>query len=137
MPPTPVVKAFLLADSVLQDRATGKWTVVGIFDRLLAAAFPCVHPNLAIYVKLADAQGRYRVRLEFRDSEDRLVTSLEGIELEVPDRLKTFDFGLPTSGLRLEKPGRYQFQLCLNGEYAAAVSLDVLPIPPPAPRPPP
>ena len=132
----PVISSFLIADSAIQDRLTGKWTVVGIFDKIYGQAFPCVHPNLALYVKFADAQGRYRVKVEFRDGEDKLVSAFERIEFEAKDRLRGGDFGVATQGLPLEKPGRYQFQLYLNGEFAASVPLDVFQIekgPPPSP----
>lgn len=129
-----MVQSFLIADAVIQDRATGKWSVVGIFDHLYAPSFPCVHPTLAIYVKLADAQGRYRVKIEFRNAEDRVVSSFDKIQIEVEDRLRSLGFGVTTHGLPLEKPGRYQFQLFLNDEYLAAVPLEVMKLEP-RPRP--
>ena len=133
MPPTPVVKSFLVADSVLQDRATGKWSVIGIFDRIFAAQFPCVHPVVAIYVKISDAVGRYKVRVEFRDAEeDRCVSTFEGIDLEVKDRLQGAEFGIATHGLPLQKPGRYLFQLHLNDEYVASAPLTVVKVEPAA-----
>jgi hypothetical protein len=132
VPELPVVKAFLVADGVIQDRATGKWSVIGIFDQIYAAAFPCFHPIVAIYVKLSDALGRYKVRVEFRDADDAVASVFEGIEFEVGDRTKSVEFGVTTQHLPLKRPGRYQFQLFLNGEYAAAATLDVLAIKPPA-----
>ncbi len=134
MPPTPVVKSFLVADGVIQDRATGKWSVIGIFDRIFSPQFPCVHPVVAIYVKLSDALGRYKVRVEFRDaSEDRCVSAFEGIDLEVKDRLQGVEFGIQTHGLPLQKPGRYLFQLYLNDEYVASSPLTVVKVEPAGP----
>ena len=126
MPPNPFVKSFLIADIVLQDRVTGKWSVIGVFDQVYAPKFPCVHPTVAIYVRLTDAQGRYRVRIEFRDEQEKIVATFEGIEIAVEDRLRGVEFGFTTHGLRLEKPGRYQFQLYLNDDYAMAAPLHVI-----------
>lgn|SRR2546422_6806857 len=131
----PVITSFLIADAVIQDRLTGKWTVVGIFDKIYGPAFPCVHPTLALYLKFADAQGRYRVRVEFRDEDDKVVCAREGIEFEVKDRLHGGDFGVTTHGLPLQKPGRYQFQLYLNDQFAASAALDVLKLEPAPPAP--
>ena len=39
----------------------------------MAPSFPVMHPTVAIYVKVADAHGRYKVKVEFRDSDDRVV----------------------------------------------------------------
>jgi len=136
MGPLPVAKAFLVADGVIQDRATGKWSVIGVFDQIYAAAFPCFHPVVAIYVKLSDALGRYTVRVEFRDADDGIASVFEGIEFEVSDRAKAVEFGVTTQHLPLKKAGRYQFQLYLNGEYAAAATLDVMQIKGQPPEPP-
>lgn len=131
----PIVKSFLIADAVIQDRLTGKWSIIGLFDRVMAPAFPVVHPTVALYFRLSDAQGRYRIKVEFRDANDRRVGLFEGIEIEVKDPSMAIELGLPTHLLRLEKPGRYQFQLYINDEYAAAAELSALqlPTPPPAP----
>lgn|ERR1041384_1550730 len=131
----PVISSFLIADAVIQDRLTGKWSVIGIFDKIYGPAFPCVHPSLALYVKFADAQGRYRVRVEFRNADDKVVSAFERIEFEVKDRRQGGDFGVTTHGLPLEKPGRYHFQLYLNDDFAASAPLDVQKlenVPPPA-----
>jgi hypothetical protein len=132
----PVVKAFLVADAVIQDRATGKWSVIGVFDQIYAAGFPCFHPSVAIYAKLADAHGRYKVRVEFRDADDAILATFEGMELQVADATKAVEFGVTTQHLPLKRPGRYEFQLYLNGEWAAATMLEVFQIKgPPAPGP--
>ncbi|HYF00880.1 MAG TPA: hypothetical protein VEJ18_18305 [Planctomycetota bacterium] len=131
----PAVKAFLTADTVIQDRATGKWTVVGVFDRIFAPVFPCVHPWVALYVRLSDAKGRYRVRIEVRDADDRLQARLEGLEFEAPDPRQAVEFGLVTQQLRLERPGPLQFQLFLNEEMTAVASLTAVEVKPGAPPP--
>ena len=126
MPPPPFVKSFLIADTVLQDRMTGKWSIIGIFDQVFSPTFPCVHPSLAIYVRLTDAQGNYKVKIELRDAEDQILSTFEGIQFVVEDRLKGKEFGWATHGLSLSRPGRYQFQLYLNDEYVASARLDAI-----------
>jgi hypothetical protein len=118
-----MVRAFLVADAVIQDRLTGKWSVIGIFDRVMAPLFPVVHPTLGVYVKLADAAGRYRVQLELRDVTDRCVSAFPAFEMDIKDRGQSVELGFPTHMLPLEKPGKYQFQLHLNGEFAASCGL--------------
>jgi len=134
----PIVKSFIIADTVIQDRLTGKWSIIGVFDRVMAPSFPVVHPTVALYLRLSDAQGRYRMRVEFRDASDRRVGLFEGIEIEVKDPAQAIEVGLPTHMLPLEKPGKYQFQLFINDEFAASAELTVIQIPiPPQHQPPP
>jgi hypothetical protein len=133
----PIVKSFLIADAVLQDRLTGKWSIIGVFDRVMAPSFPVVHPTVALYLRLSDAQGKYKIRVEFRDASDRRVGLFEGIELEVKDAAQAIEVGLPTHMLPLEKPGKYQFQLFINDEFLSSAELSVIQIPPPQRPPPP
>jgi hypothetical protein len=124
--PLPAVKAFLIADAVIQDRLTRKWTIVNVFDQIFAPQFPCVHPSMALYVKLADARGRYTVRVELRDAADGLLSKIEGITVESAGTTRSAEFGVTAQGLPLKEAGRCQFQLFLNEEYAAAASLDIV-----------
>lgn len=55
MPVKPEVISFIIADMVIQEKATNKWSAVGIFDRVFSKNFPFVHPSLGLYIKLADA----------------------------------------------------------------------------------
>ncbi|MBI3854958.1 MAG: hypothetical protein HY293_04625 [Planctomycetes bacterium] len=128
-----VVKSFLIADSVIHDRMTGKWSIIGVFDRITAARFPTFHSPLAFYLKFGDAEGHYRLKVELRDGEDRRVGVIEGIQLEVKIPGQAVDLGFPAPPLWLEKTGKYQFQLFANDEYLASLPLDVIQAQMPAP----
>jgi len=127
----PVVKSFLIADVVIQDRMTGKWSVIGVFDRILSAAFP---------VKMGDLQGRYRIKVEFRDAEDRKIGVIEGPPIDVKDAAHSFELGIGLANVKLDRPGKYQFQLHVNDEFVASAPLEVVQVqvqgPPPPPAPP-
>src|SRR5438094_8144169 len=131
----PVVKSFLIADTVIQDRMTGKWSVIGVFDRVMAPAFTVFHP-LALYLKRGDMEVRYRIKVEFRDAADRRVAMIEGSPIDVTVPAQTIEVGFHAPPLQLEKPGKYQFQLYVNDDFVASASLDVVqiqvqPSPPP------
>ena len=135
----PVVKSFLIADTVIHDRIAGKWSIIGVFDRVMAPQFPVIHPTLAFYLKLGDVQGKYKIKVEFRDSADARKGLIEGIEIDVKVAAQSFEVGFHAPPLPLEKPGKYQFQLFVNDEFIASAPLDVIQMqmqPPPAPPPP-
>lgn len=113
-PVEPLVKSFLLADSVFRQEA-GKWCLIGIFNRIQAASFPTVHHSLGLYVELTDAEGEYDVVVEFWDAANQCLARFEGIHVEVADRLAGVQFGFQTYGLPLPSPGRYYFKLFFNG----------------------
>lgn len=134
----PVVKSFLIADTVIQDRMTGKWSIIGVFDRIMTGAFPVFQP-LALYIKMGDTQGRYRIKVELRDANDRQVAVIEGNEIEVKAPIQTVELGLRMPPIPLERAGKLQFQLHVNNEFIASAPLEVLQVqmPPPPPQPPP
>lgn len=124
-PPKPSIKSFLLADHVFRQD-TGKWCVIGVFSKIWTPVVPMVHLSLGVFVVLADAQGEYDVRLEVRDPNDRVVSSVQGVRFGILNRLDQAEFGLQTSQLPLPSWGRYFFRLYFNGEAAEQdATLDV------------
>ncbi len=113
--PTPSVGSFLVADQVFQQKS-GKWCVIGIFNRVISVGFPTIHPSLGLFFRLSDAQGEYRVRVDLCDAQDRVITKAEGVSLVVKNRLVDADFGVQTHNLPIPAPGKYFFKLYLNEE---------------------
>lgn len=60
-PPIPV--AILLCDQVITENETGKKSIIGVFDRIWAKEFPAIHKPAAIYIRIADAEGTYDMRI--------------------------------------------------------------------------
>jgi hypothetical protein len=122
-PVAPVIKSFLIADMVIQEQRTNKWSAIGIFDRIFAANFPLRYDRLALYIRLTDAEDKYLIRVEFCDENDRKLALFEGIELTVPSRLASIDFGIQTRDLPIPKPGKYNFDLYFNDQQAESLPL--------------
>lgn len=125
MPSKPNIISFLIADSVIQEKHSNKWSAIGIFDRIYASKFPCMHANMALYIKLCDAEGDYKIRVEFSDSNARKLGVFEGINLKVGSKLATPDFGIQTRNLFIPKPGKYSFDLYFNDQHCGAFPLNV------------
>ena len=115
MPPIPRVKTFLVADQVFRQEGTKKWCIVGVFDRIMSPHFPAVHPCLGVYLKLCDAEGEYRVGVEFQDSSGRCLARLDG-HLRMTNRLDEAELGFQTNNLTIPNPGTYFLKLFFNGE---------------------
>ena len=121
----PNILSFLIADNVIQERGTNKWSAIGIFDHIFVEKFPCIHANMALYVRLSDAEGEYDLRVEFTNSEDTKLSTFEGIKLKVLDKLATPDFGIQTRNLFIPKPDKYSFDLYFNGQLCERFPLIV------------
>ena len=124
-PSKPKIITFLIADSVIQEKGSNKWSVIGIFDRIFASKFPTLHNNMALYMRLSDAEGEYDIRIEFVDSEGKKLSVFEGIKLKVGSKLNHPDFGIRTQNLIIPKPGKYHFDLYFNDQLCESCPLIV------------
>ena len=56
--PVPDVLAMLVCDQIITDRLTGKQSLIGMFSKVHAVAFPATHPQLCVFVALTDGHGK-------------------------------------------------------------------------------
>ena len=116
MPVKPQVKSFFIADKVIQEKETNKWSAIGIFDRIYSSRFPFRHSRVALYFKIADAEGDYTIKIDCCDANGKKLALFEGLKLHVTSRLISPDFGIQTFDLPIPEPGKYYFNLFLNDE---------------------
>lgn len=114
----PVVNAMLVCDKVLTEAGTSKKSLIGIFENIKAYKFPCGHPFLAVYIKLTDANGSYKFKLELVSLETGSIVGRAEMpkEITIKDPLMTHELVFNLGGLRFESPGKYEFRIFANGE---------------------
>ena len=113
----PNIISFVIADKVIQEKNTNKWSIIGIFDKFYSSHFPVYINSLGLYIRLSDAEGEYNVRVEFCDTNDRVLAKVEGIKITLKSRLHNAEFGVQTNILPIPKPGRYFFKLYFNDKF--------------------
>jgi hypothetical protein len=113
MTPVPKTNAMLICDYVITEEETHKKSLIGIFENIRAAQFPCIHHFLTVYIKLTDAKGDYRFRLELTDLKNNTVMGKseipEVIHFESP--LATHELVFNLRNLRFDHPGEYEFRI--------------------------
>ena len=117
-PVVPSVKSFLIADSVFQQQS-GKWCIIGAFNRIFALRFPVQHPSLGLFLRMADMTGEYDVQALFKDDQGRTLAQSPVFRLKPPnDRLAEVDFGVEVHNLLIPSEGTYFIQVLFNNEPA-------------------
>ena len=113
----PKIGVFLLCDAAVQDPATGKSTLVGVFDRIAASSFPATHGAFAIYLRMTGLNGQYEmvVQILSPDLESVVAETQFPDRLVVSDRLDVVEAALNLPGMVLPAPGRYTVRLVYNG----------------------
>ncbi len=123
--PTPVLKAMLVCDQAIRDEFTHKFSVIGIFDKILARTFPATHPQLTVYARITDAEGEYNFRLELINLENNQKLGEGTLAAEVNDRMEMYTLIFNLHGLQFQSPGSYEFRLFSDSEFIGHHSFQV------------
>lgn len=138
MKAAPKVKAFLICDQVIRS-TDNKYSIIGVFKRVHATAFPVFHARFGVYFMLGELSGRYDFSIEFVEPTEGHVlgrAELRGIEHNKP--LEDFETGINLPGLQFLKEGTFEVHLKANGELLHVDTLAAVKVePPPAPPRPP
>ena len=121
----------LLADAATID-ATGKMNILGVFDRISVGQFPAQHGRIALVLRLTAGTsevGTHEMQIRLTDPEGSEVLSLNGeIQLVggpgVSEGVRV-PHVLNLDGLVFPGPGRYSFDVKVDGEHHVSISLVV------------
>ncbi len=118
----------VLADHALIDQQ-GKLSIIGIFQHVWVASFPAVHGRTHLVIRVRGRRteiGSHSIRIRFVDEAGAELLGGEG----------TVQFGEPVAGVTeleagavlvfdvpLPRPGRYHFEILMDGARAAKVPL--------------
>ena len=129
----------LLADAATID-GSGKLNILGVFDRIQVQGFPARHGRISLILRFTGSlrdSGRHDLRISFRAPSGEEVLGMEGAlqlgaapvgeGLLIPHVIN-FD------GVVFQQPGRYAFDVFLDGAHQVAVPLQVLSAGPPPAR---
>ncbi len=120
----------LLADAATVD-ASGKLNILGIFDRISASRFPAQHPHVALVLRFtasAKEAGGHSVEIHLSDPEGKEVLRLSGEISVAPGSGGAGGRAVVPQIINMErivfpKPGRYAFDVSLDGEHKVSVPL--------------
>ena len=124
----PYLLAILVCDSGTIDRNSGKKTLVGIFDRVIAKKFPTSR-WLSVYFKLSDAQGKYRFKVQYAQvrTGNILAEAETQDALTIKSRLDTFSslISFPVA-IPIPEPGQYEFRLYANNMFLGRIAINAM-----------
>jgi hypothetical protein len=125
----PYLLAILVCDSGTIDLNSGKKTLVGIFDRIIAGKFPTSR-WLSVYFKLSDAEGKYRFRVQYAQVKtDEILAEAETQDAKtIKSRLDIFDslISFPVA-LQIPEAGQYEFRLYVNSMFLGRIAINAVP----------
>ena len=118
--PEPI--ALIVCDQVITDQKTNKKSLIGVFNNISAANFPCHHPALSIFVSVTDGPDRTRaaIRIVKEDNqhdplEESVVFESSG-EIQFPNPLVVVELIFEIVNLQFAEPGRYRIEFRCDDE---------------------
>jgi len=120
----------LLADAATVD-AAGKLNILGIFDRISTSGFPAQHPHVSLVLRFGASlkeAGDHKVEIVLRDPEGTEVVRLNGDikvgpgSVAAGGRVRVPQV-VNMERLVFQKPGRYSFDVAVDGEHQVSVPL--------------
>lgn len=124
--PNPLIKAILICDHIITEAGSNKKSLIGVFENITAPKFPYFHPLMSVYLKLTDAAGEYKMKIELVDlRENKVIGKGEVPRVTFPDRLTHYELTFNFAGLRLHHPGKYEFRIYANEEFLDSKDFNV------------
>jgi hypothetical protein len=122
----------LLADAATID-GSGKLNILGIFDRLSTSSFPTRHPRLSLVLRFSagiNEVGKHGIGIALKAPDGHEVMRIDGeMNLAAGPRGVTGGVLVPhilnMDGLVFPVPGRYAFDVRVDGEHQVSIPLTV------------
>lgn len=120
----------LLADAATVD-ASGKLNILGVFDRLGTSSFPTRHPRMSLVLRFSAGVhevGKHEVEIILKGPEGQEIVRIDG-EMNLAAGPRQVSGGLLVphilnmDGLVFPAPGRYAFDVRVDGEHHVSIPL--------------
>lgn len=115
--PPPVCKAILLCDQVIRDIASGKASLIGIFDGFRLSSVPGHTRPVMAFLHLIEGIGRYDLTVQVHDLQtDLVIARARTATVEFQDRLEKKQLVIAVPPLPVEHAGVYDFVVLADGK---------------------
>lgn len=115
----------ILSDYIIKDAASGKLSLIGIFNGLFAQRFPCTHPLICIYVALTGGRGHVPCNLRMVPlGGGAEVFSLQGT-VNFADPVAVPEIVFQIQQMQVKEPGMYSIEFIAGGELLGSRNLQV------------
>jgi hypothetical protein len=123
--PNPTHLAMVICDAVIDDRTTGKKSLIGIFNNINASNVPCIHPRLNVFVVLTEGHGDYKMQLRcLKVNDEAEILKMEG-QVSFSDPRQIVEFNCEIAGLKFPDYGDYRFEVLFDGNPIVARKFQV------------
>lgn len=105
--------AFVVCDTILDDKLTNKKSLIGLFNSIYSITFPCKHPTINVFVSLTEGHGEYQCSLScVKDDTNKSIWNSGG-RIKLANPLNVIELNFEIRGIVFPEAGIYRFEfLC-------------------------
>jgi len=117
---TPTLRMVEICDQVIRH-LDGKFSLIGVFSKIITDKFPCTHDRCNLFLKITDAAGSYNLRItvEHNNKEAELVSG----KLEAGEPKDIFIFSVELINQLFGSEGVYDYITYLDGVQFARTQI--------------
>lgn len=125
MTPTPVTLSMALCDYIIIEEGTGKASLIGCFDRLVAPTFPVPPRDFFLSAELTGGHGLGRVSVMIARPDTDEPIGWARADVRFRHRLFVVRYRTRVMDCSFPVPGRYAVSLLVDDELAGQRILEV------------
>ncbi len=112
----PIGIGLIPCDTLIQDRITGKKSLIGVFDNITAQKFPFVCHVFYVMASLSGRKGTYPFSLEISSEKERQVIFAAKGSVELPSPVDVVDMVFPIQRVQFPYPDLYWIKFKIAGD---------------------
>jgi len=119
--------ALILCDTIIEDRATGKKSLIGLFSQIHAPKLPCIHQSMMMLVSVTGGQGAYPCEIVCEHPQlEQPVFKLD-CALKFENPFQVLDMVFQLKAVRFPLAGKYEIKVIIDGVPELIRPLMVMP----------
>ncbi len=116
--------SIIICDEVIDDRRTGKITLVGLFANIGMLRLPAPCPRMVVVASFAEAMGAWPLGMSVRCPSGKELTRLDDV-IWFDDVSRVINLEFTLSGSLLTEAGRYFVDVIVDGTLVVSRSFYV------------
>jgi hypothetical protein len=127
--PKPTIQSVVICDTIIQDVATKKNTLVGVFTKINPISYPTSLASMGIYIAATSVPKTGKITMVFRHEDHMDSFQLTDLEYssENEDRRELIQLAAQFHGIPIKRPGRYEIVILWDNDQVHTQSLEAMP----------
>lgn len=112
----PMGNALIVCDDMIEDKRTGKKSLIGMFSKIHANKLPATHPKMNIFISFDNARGKYHSTIRIiHNQSGKMIAETKG-EININSPMDVTDLNICLLNLTFPEEGVYNLEFLCDDE---------------------